>query len=720
MIRTHRSGCLMAAAVAVATIGSLGDVVSAAGPAGDRRAFVNVEGVHRASCGSDAWVVEIQPGRFEVVDADRSWRWGLALVGWGTAQCAVDGPLGTDITTSGTEATVSRGGGLEEWISNRPSGLEHGLTLHCRPEGEGAIVFDFAIDGGWEPRVEHGARGVTFCRPDGASALRYGGLVAFDSEGRPLPSRIEVTGERLRISVDDAWATYPIVVDPTVQQAYIKPLNPDEFDLFGISVAIDGDLLVAGAFGEDGSSSGVNGPVNNAIPDPGAAYVFAFDGNAWHQEAYLKASNVEAWDFFGWDVAISGNTAVVTTFGEDSASPGINGDQADNSLSDVGAAYVFVRSGGTWSQQAYVKASNPGWGDQFGYAVAIAGDTLVVGAQREDSASPGVNGDQDDDSLAEAGAVYVFVRDGATWSQQAYIKASDPTAHANFGTSVAIDGDTLVVGAPGASQGQGAIYVFERSAGSWLQTARLQAPYPTIGDGLGVAVDMAGEWAVAGATGEGSGAVGVGGDQADESKPGSGAAFVYHRQDGAWAFEAYLKASNTDASDHFGVSVAMDGEAILIGTRNETSAATGIDGDDENNSAPSAGAAYLFSRSSGAWTQVAYIKASNAEAGDEFGGDVAVSGSRALVGALSEGSASPGVNGNQANNAAYRAGAAYLFAIDLSNPLVGDANGDGHVNAIDLALLLGAWGSGSPAIDLDHDGVVGAADLGVLLSNWTG
>ena len=127
-------------------------------------------------------------------------------------------------------------------------------------------------------------------------------------------------------------------------------------------------------------------------------------------------------------MAVSGDTVVVGALWEDSSATGVNGNQSDNSAADAGAAYVFVRSGTTWSQQAYLKASNTGAGDYFGCSVAVSGDTVVVGAYGEDSSATGVNGNQSDNSATDAGAAYVFVRSGTTWSQQAYLKASNTGA----------------------------------------------------------------------------------------------------------------------------------------------------------------------------------------------------------------------------------------------------------------------------------------------------
>src|SRR6266542_97393 len=138
------------------------------------------------------------------------------------------------------------------------------------------------------------------------------------------------------------------------------------------------------------------------------------------QQAYIKASNTGAEDRFGSSMAVSGDTVVVGTYFEASSATGVNGDQSDNSVFGSGAAYVFVRNGTNWSQQAYLKASNTGAGDSFGW-VAVSGDTVVVGPHMEDSNAAGVNGNQSDNSADRAGAAYVFVRNGATWGQEAYL-----------------------------------------------------------------------------------------------------------------------------------------------------------------------------------------------------------------------------------------------------------------------------------------------------------
>ena len=236
--------------------------------------------------------------------------------------------------------------------------------------------------------------------------------------------------------------------------------------------------------------------------------------------------------------------------GESSAATGINGNQVDNSAPDAGAVYVFTRSGSTWSQQTYLKASNTNAGDQFGrLALSADGSTLAVGAWSEDSSATGINGNQADNGASGAGAVYVFTRSGTTWSQQAYIKASN--------SDVSDVGDTF---------------------------------------GWSVALSADGSTLAVGAYGESSAATGINGNQVDNSAPDAGAVYVFTRSGSTWNQQTYLKASNTNANDWFGQGVALsaDGSTLAVGAWDEASAATGINGNQADNSAPEAGAVYVY------------------------------------------------------------------------------------------------------------------------------
>jgi cysteine-rich repeat protein len=394
------------------------------------------------------------------------------------------------------------------------------------------------------------------------------------------------------------------------------------------------------------------------------------------QYAYGKASNTDAGDGFGASVALSGDTLAIGAWLEDSAAQGVGGNQADDSAPDSGAVYVFRRAGTTWQQEAYLKASNPGAGDNFGYIVALSGDTLAVGAWLEDSAAQGVGGNQADDSAPDSGAVYVFRRTGTSWEQEAYLKASNTGAGDFFGQSVALSDNALAVGAfweDSAAQGvggnqadngavdSGAVYVFRRTDTGWQQEAYLKASNTGASDLFGIRVALSGDTLAVGAHSEDSAAQGVGGDQVDNGAPDSGAVYVFRRMGTSWQQEAYVKASNTGAGDLFGASVALSGETLAVAATLEDSAATGLNGNQADNSAAASGAVYVFRRTGTAWQQEAYVKASNTGAGDYFGYSVELSGDTLAVGASNEDSASQGVGGNQADNGATDSGAIYMF-----------------------------------------------------------
>lgn len=382
------------------------------------------------------------------------------------------------------------------------------------------------------------------------------------------------------------------------QQAYLKASNTGKSDSFGISVAVSGDTLVVGAKAEDSGTSGVNKTPNESASDSGAAYVFVRSGGTWSQQAYLKASNTGASDRFGESVAVSGDTVVVGAIGESSSTTGVNS-TPNNSAATSGAAYVFVRSGVTWSQQAYLKASNTGAIDYFGVSVAVNGDTLVVGASGESSRTSGVNSTPDD-SAPYCGAAYVFTRSGVTWSQQAYLKASNPERDDYFGNSVAVSGDTVAVSAPynngsqasGIASDSGSVYVFVRSSGTWSQQAFLRASNAGTNDAFGCSLALSEDTLVVGALGESSSTAGVN-STPDESAFGSGAAYVFGRSGSTWSQQAYLKSSNPDTNDNFGHSVAVVGNTIVVGALYEDSSTTGVNSM-PNESARSSGAAYVF------------------------------------------------------------------------------------------------------------------------------
>jgi hypothetical protein len=372
-------------------------------------------------------------------------------------------------------------------------------------------------------------------------------------------------------------------------------------------------------------------------------------------------------------------------------------------------------------QSGYLKASNGGAFDFFGRTLAIDGDTLAVGAPKEDSAANGVNNNflENDDSTRDSGAVYVMVRANGVWSQQAYIKASTPGIDDFFGSSVALSGDTLVVGAPGEdnalsgvnpAQGNdgalnsGAAYVFARVNGTWVQQAYIKASNPEANDAFGASIAISGDTLVIGAPGEDSMASGINGDQTNNTDKESGAVYVFTRANGVWSQQAYVKASTPEAADVFGSSVALHGNTLAVGALAEDSNSAE---NPFNNSATDSGAVYVYARSQNSWMLQAYLKASNPEAGDRFGFSLSLDRDTLAVSAIYEDSNATGVNGNQGNNDLTSSGAVYIFTrqsnawnqqayIKATNPGIEDQFGY-SVSVAGDTLVVGADGEDSAA-----------------------
>lgn len=429
----------------------------------------------------------------------------------------------------------------------------------------------------------------------------------------------------------------------------LVPALSGDNDLFGCSVALsqDGSVLAIGAYGEASAAVGVGGAADdNSAPGAGAVYIFERAGDGtWRQTAYVKASNTDQADVFGFAIALSADGAMLAVGApdEDSAATTIDGDGANDAASSAGAVYVFRKLDTTWQQEAYVKAANAEAGDNFGVSVALSSDggVLAVGAFTEDGPSNG---------SIDSGAVYTFVR-GAAWQPQSYLRAPNADPGDTFGSVVALsdDGDLLAVAAPteaGGGRGPGAdpaddsqmqagaVYTF-RFSSTWLPESYLKASNTDGGDFFGNALALSGDGstlAVA-AEGEDGTSVGVGGPQV-EGAGQAGAVYVLEYSD-VWQQAAYVKATNTAADDRFGRSVALshDGTLLVVGAALEDSAATGRDGDQSDDSATDAGAAYVYRRGAGAWAAEGYLKALATEPGAQLGHAVATSDGVTALGA---------------------------------------------------------------------------------------
>ena len=480
------------------------------------------------------------------------------------------------------------------------------------------------------------------------------------------------------------------------QQAYLKASNAEAGDQFGLVVAVNGDTAAVSTIQESSQqttiTNGTGSSSLNTAPDSGAVYVYRRTGNEWAQEAYVKASNCQASDYFGTTIDINGDILVVGAPGEDSWQTFITSESnPDNYESASGAVYVYRRTGNEWAQEAFIKASNAESFDQFGYAVALDGDTIVVSAMYEDSNQTIITngtGSSNDNSAQYSGAIYVYRKTSGSWTQEAYIKASNAEKDDQFGTSLSVNEDTIAVGARREDSNQttitngtgsssdnsasdtGAIYVYRRTGTTWVQEAYIKASNGEGGDLFGSNVDIHGDTIVVGNYLDDSSQTTITngtGSSSDNNAAESGAVYVYRRTGSTWTQEAYIKAVNAESKDGFGKSVAISGETLVVGAYREDGVqrtitnGSVISGD---NDGANSGAAYVYKRTGTTWVQQAYIKASNADIGDYFGGSVAIDNNTIIASALWEDSGETTItNGSDITNdySASAAGAAYIF-----------------------------------------------------------
>ena len=516
-------------------------------------------------------------------------------------------PLADSLRLDGTEFSV---GEPSTWVALM-AGSDTTLTIEVTAEDD-VTTLPYEITMSRADFATLGQR--AYIKATAAGPDQFGFGIALNNDrllvGAPFEqsSATGVDGDDTNNTLNQAGAAYLYERTGSVWLVtnYLKASNTDARDLFGWTAAITSDDLIIGAPGEqslDGSQ------LDNSGNSVGAVYLFDHTGLDPVQTAYLKASNANDSDRFGGSIDAYDDFILVGAEVEASNATGINGDEADNSLQNAGAAYLFEQnSGGDWAQIAYIKASNTKGEQQFGSAVAVDRDSLAIGARRESSNATGVGGDQNDTSKPDAGAVYVFDRSSAVWDQSAYIKASNTDQDDDFGFALDLDGDLLVVGAPGedsadsgnqddnSSADSGAVYVFSREAtGIWSQMAYLKAPIPGFRDFFGASVALVGNLLAVGAPGERSDATGINGDDLNQNAVDSGAVYLFERDNtGNWLRVAYVKASNTDPGDLFGRNLALAADTLAIAAPEEQSTASGVDGNEADNSGSSAGAVYVF------------------------------------------------------------------------------------------------------------------------------
>jgi len=416
---------------------------------------------------------------------------------------------------------------------------------------------------------------------DGAAGRFFGHSIAADTDSLLIGAFHEPSG------TTETGAAYVFVRNDSTWIEQRKFVSAVAGNQFGSAVALSGANAFAGA------------PLEQIGQNTrqGAAYAFRrSSGAGWIQQAMVTPDDGATLRQFGDRIAISGDTAIVGC----SIAPVAGVEQA-------GVAYIFVRRGTVWSQQAKLTASDFGLHDQFGASVAIDGNTVVVGASH--------------DAIGESyvqGSAYVFVRSNDTWTQQAKLVANDGARYDNFGTSVAIDDDTIVVGAPqhdiGAFADQGAAYVFKSGATGWIQRAKLTSG-SIRNNRFGVSVAISDKTIAVGATG---GSIG--------SQTTLGSATVFKNSVGnRWDLEARLRGNGIGVRDHFGFAIALQNDTLLVGAPFDSDATLS-----------NHGSAFVFVRTGQTWQQRQRLTAPAMSAFADFGAAVAVDGSYAVIGAQGE------------------------------------------------------------------------------------
>ena len=360
---------------------------------------------------------------------------------------------------------------------------------------------------------------------DGAPGDYFGNSVSIDGDTAVIGAKADDDGSGsayVYVRSNGVWS----------EQGKLTASDGAVYDYFGHSVSIEGDTVVIGASGDDDNGG-----------NSGSAYVYVRSNGVWSEQQKLTASDGFTSHDFGGSVSIDGDTAVI-------------GAVYDGGYS--GSAYVYVRSNGVWTEQQKLTASDGATGDRFGWSVSIDGDTAVIGAR------------WDDDNGSNSGSAYIYVRSNGVWSEQAKLTASDGWSNDVFGSSVSIDGDTVVIGALWGDYGSGSAYVYVRSNGVWSEQQKLTASDGASGDEFGSTVSIDGDTVVIGAYND------------DDNGSYSGSAYVYVRSNGVWSEQQKLTASDGAVEDQFGSTVSIEGDTVVIGAQ----------GDDDHGSR--SGSAYIF------------------------------------------------------------------------------------------------------------------------------
>jgi hypothetical protein len=420
-------------------------------------------------------------------------------------------------------------------------------------------------------------------------------------------------------------------------------------DVYGSAVALsrDGNTLAVGA------DLKAAGRPADGVPAAGAVYVYTRTAQGWREQARLRANVPITGSGFGHSLSLSDDGSRLAV-----GAPFESRNRANNEAGadgDQGAVYVFGRSGSAWDLQSRLLACRARSFDWFGMSVSLSGrgDTVAVSAHRHD-------GGETSAALVDSGAVYVFGQGVSGWTEQALVEASHPQAGARLGTSVALSFDGLTLAAGASATGRGAVHVFRQEPSGWREQAIVTSAHATAQNPLGsqVLLSADGMTLAVGATAP---------DGTEARQRTAGSAYVFVNQDGQWRQRARLQASNADMGDAFGERLALssDGGVLAVSAVYEASAAGGLNGDQGDNSAPWAGAVYLYAREGQRWSQTDYVKAGRTRAGDLFGSALALSGDgrQLAVGArLEDGTGTWSLWGLSLGGALQNSGAVHLYS----------------------------------------------------------
>jgi len=476
------------------------------------------------------------------------------------------------------------------------TGKDYTREITFTIENSGDI--DLVLDGAFPVEIsEEGTSVFTLTDQPGFYAISPGISTYFEIEYSPA----DLSEHSSRMSIDTEEGTFTCYIVCLDNFTKVLASEGEASDNIGCSVSISGDRAIVGAHKDDIST--------------GSAYVLHWDGSGWITEQKLTASNGEASDNFGSSVSIYGDTAIIGATGDD--------DKGDS----AGAAYIFRLDGGTWVQETKLTASDGAASDWFGYSVSISGDRVIVAAYG------------DDDNGAGSGSVYMYKRNGSSWTDEQKLTASDGEASDNFGRSVSISGDTAIVGAIGdddKGDSAGAAYVFRLDGDTWVQETKLTASDGAASDWFGYSVSIYGDRAIAGA-------------HRDDGYTGS--AYVFTRTGTVWEQEQKLTG---DDGDNFGYSVSLSGERAIVGAYHDT--ACGSD----------SGSASVYHLDGTTWVEEQKIVPPDGAACDYFGSSVCISGDRAIVGSPEDDDSGNGC------------GSAYIYHIYMSSLVL-----DGEISASD-------------------------------------